>query len=371
MATVLDYLDWRGDLPFPSAPFCEVDNLILSLLAYFDFSGPEFSSDGQPLVLREAAERYIRLHPRKKDALGILLPDQLFDLLEKAGKSRRFGPLRLWAHENRVDENREMQFSATTFSLDSRMTFVAFRGTDDTIVGWKEDFNMSYRFPVPAQVEAARYLDRIAGQTTGPILVGGHSKGGNLAIYAATFCAPDIQPRIRRVWSNDGPGFFPEVLATPQYRAIRSRVCAVLPRSAIVGMILDSDSEAVIVESSAVGPLQHDGMTWQVMGPAFVRAAGLSRSSRQADRTFHSLVREMAPEQRREFTETLFSACKDLGARTLSDLTAGDRRGLLRVMGEKISNFDKGTRESFFRALRAVLRTDEESGAELPEETKS
>ena len=219
---------------------------------------------------------------------------------------------------------------------------------------------MSYLFPVPAQEEAARYLERVAGEAVGPLLVGGHSKGGNLAVYAAAFCAPAVQARVRRVWSNDGPGFFPQVLSTPEYRAIRSRVCSILPRSAIVGVILDSDSKTVAVESSAVGPLQHDGMTWQVMGPAFVRSDGLSRSSRQADRTFHSLIREMAPEQRKEFIDTFFSACKDLGARTLSDLTAGERRGTLRILGDKLSSFDKGTRDSFFRALRTVLRAEEE-----------
>ena len=359
MANVLDYLDWRGDLPFPSAPFCEVDNLILSLLAYMDFSDPERSAEDPPL-LSEAAERFFRLHPRKKGALGVLLPDQFYDLLEKAAKSRRFGSLRLLAHENRVDEELETQFSATTFTLDSRMTFVAFRGTDDTIIGWKEDFNMSYRFPVPAQEEALRYLERVAEMVSGPLLVGGHSKGGNLAVYAAAFCAPAVQNRIHRVWSNDGPGFFPQVLACPEYRAVRDRICSILPRSSIVGVILDSDSETVLVESSAVGPMQHDGMTWQVLGPAFVRAKGPSRSSRQADRTFQSLVQEMAPEQRREFAETLFSAFKELGTSTLTDLANRERLATLRVLGDRLANFDKGTRDSFFRSMRAVLRADDD-----------
>ena len=366
MATVFDYLDWRGDLDFACAPFCEVDNLILSFLSYLDFSGLVLEGDTVGLPLERLAPLYFVHHPRRKGGLGLLIPDRLYDLLEDAAASRRFGCVRLWGHRSKLDEGRQLQFSATTFTLGSGQSFVAFRGTDDTIVGWKEDFNMAVDFPVPAQEEARAYLTFVASRTADRLLLGGHSKGGNLAVYAAAFSSPEVQRRIDAVWSNDGPGFREETLAHPGYRAIRHKVCSLLPRSSVVGVLLHSDPEPIPVESSAVGALQHDGLTWQVLGPAFVRAEELSRSSRQVEKTFHSLLEEMEPEQRRSLIDDVFSATRELGAKTLSELVAdGKKRQSLKAISGALTGLEKETRDSLFRAIRAAFRDEENPEEEI------
>lgn len=363
MANVFDYLDWRGDLSFSAAPFCEVDNLILSLLSYLDFSGIVLEGDAVGLPLSQIAPLYFELRPRQKGALGLLLSDQILDLLEDAAASRRFGAVRLWGHRSKWDEGRELQFSATTFTLGSGTSFVAFRGTDDTLVGWKEDFNMAVRFPVPAQEEALDYLRFVGEKTAGPLMVGGHSKGGNLAVYAAAFCEQGVQDRIGTVWCNDSPGFLPEMLERPGFRAVQGRIRSLMPRSSVVGVLLSSGWESVPVESSAVGALQHDGLTWQVLGPQFVRAEGQSRSSRQVDKTFHNLLLELDPAQRQQVIDDVFSVGRELGARTLSDLMAdGKKRQSLRAISNKLTGLEKEARESIFRALRAAFRDDEEGG---------
>lgn len=360
MANVFDYLDWRGDLSFSDVPCCEVDNLIFSLLSYLDFSGALLEGDTVGLPLHQAASLYFSLHPRKKGSLGLLLSERILELLERCAASRRFGSVRLWGHRNRWDAERELQFSATTFSLGNGSSFVAFRGTDDTIVGWKEDFNMSVRFPVPAQEEAARYLMDMAPKTGDRLLLGGHSKGGNLAIYAASFVPEQIQRRIDTVWSNDGPGFLPEMFSHPGYMAIRHKIRAIMPRSGVVGVLLGSDWDTAVVDSSAVGALQHDGLSWQVLGPAFVRVEGLSRSSRQADKTFHNLLLEMEPNRRRQLIDDIFSVSRELGADTLSDLAADGRRTeSLRAISGKLMGLEKDTRESIFRALKSAFRESE------------
>lgn len=366
MANVFDYLDWRGDLPFCCAPCTEVDNLIFSLLSYLDFSG---ILPGTPpgLPMEEVLPLYLERHPRGGEKLGLLIPNELKDLLEQAAACPRFARVGMWASHTCSDAVRELQFSALTFTLGCGQSFVAFRGTDDTIVGWKEDFNMSYRFPVPAQEEARVYLDRIAPLTGDRLLLGGHSKGGNLAVYAASFCSPQIRDRIDRVWSNDGPGFLPQLFTAPGFLAVRDRVVSILPRSSVVGIMLSLDWETVVIESSALGALQHGGLTWQVMGPSFVRARGLSRGSRHLDKTFHNLLLELDPGQRRRVIDDIFSAGEELGASTLSDLAAEGRRGeSLRHISSKLTGLEKSARDSIFRALRSAFRDDGEEGEEFP-----
>ena len=363
MANVFDYIQWRGDLSFAAAPLNEVDNLILATLSYLDFSGllPE-----EGLPLSQVSQRYFQLHPYQKEPLGLLLPSQFQDLLLQAGASARFAPVRVWAHVNQIDEVREMQFSATAFSLGEGTTYVAFRGTDDTLVGWKEDFNMTVSFPVPAQEEAAAYLDGLALSTGDRLVLGGHSKGGNLAVYAAAFCTPAVQDRIQTIWCSDSPGFSAQLFRFPPYRRIRERIRALVPRSSVVGLLLDNDWELVPVESSALGLLQHNGLTWQVMGPRFLRAEAISKGSLQADKTLHALLRELDGEQRQQLINGLFSSWQQSGAKTLSDLVTEGRKGqTLRAIYDTLSHFDKNMRDSFLRALPAAFR-DESSSKESP-----
>ena len=360
MANLFDYLDWRGDLPFSAAPFCEVDNLIFSLLSYPDYSSLLLEQDRVGLPLEKLAPLYFTHCPRRQGGLGLLLSDKIFDLLERAASTPRFAGVRVWGHRSRADKGRELQFSATTFSLGCGESFVAFRGTDDTLVGWKEDFNMTVSFPVPAQEEAAAYLDFVANSTADRLLVGGHSKGGNLAVYAAANCGEDVQARIVSVWSNDGPGFSPEALATPGYLAIRDRVHPLMPRASVVGILFDWDPEPEVVESTANGAFQHEGLTWQVLGNAFVRAPEQSRGSRQLDRSLHVLLQEMDLPCRRQLIDDVFSVGQELGVETLAELVAdGRRRQSFRAISAKLTGIDRDTRDCFLRALKGIFREEE------------
>ena len=211
MANILEYLDWRGDLTLSERPFNEVDNLILAEICYLDFSG--FVPAGfqtQQVTLQAAASAYFTAHPETN--MGVLVPDQIPVLVEHAAKTARFGDIRLLGYVNRIDEETQTQFSAVTMLLPDGSAYVAFRGTDDTIVGWKEDFNMAFTPEIPAQKYAAEYLRQVsAALPFRPLLVGGHSKGGNLAVYASVFCGQEVQKRILAVYNNDGPGFVPAV----------------------------------------------------------------------------------------------------------------------------------------------------------------
>ena len=212
--------------------------------------------------------------------------------------------------------------SVLSFLLDDDRVYVAFRGTDNTIVGWKEDFNMSFLYQTEGQIRAAQYLNDCYGDTSYELLVGGHSKGGNFAVYASAFCQPAIQDRITCVYSNDGPGFLKEITTQESYERIVSRVVSTIPESSIVGMLLENEMDHRVVKSSQTGAMQHDAMSWEVLGNHFVFAENLSESSVMLDRTLKNWIYGLSAEEREDFVNILFGTLQSTGATTLDELTA-------------------------------------------------
>lgn len=318
MSNILDYLDWRGDVTFAQSPFCEVDNLILCKLCCADFTGviPE---EGEPMSVAEAAEGYFAAHPEGSH-LGVLIPAEIPALVKKLPETARFKDMLLYDYINRIDLAREEQFSALTAWIPDGTAFVAFRGTDDTIVAWKENFNMGASDAVPAQQDAETYLRRAAWKTELPLRVGGHSKGGNLAVFSALHNDPQVQDRILDIYNNDGPGFRESVLDTPAYRRIRARVSTLVPQYSLVGMLLSHEEEYEIIRSDETGTAAHNGFTWEVRGTRFVRCRDFALRSRLFDSAFHAWAAEMDLEQRQRFVDALFSVLTSTGATTLTDL---------------------------------------------------
>ena len=221
MANVFDYLDWRGDIDMSASRFCEVDALILSLLSYLSFDGivPEAGAVPFLSVAREFLARYEKAEEKEK---GIRL--KTVSLLSRAAKSKRFSSLSVGRYVSRTEERAQMQFAAISFFGENGESYVCFRGTDDSLVGWKENLNMSFLAPVPAQAEAVSYLESVAADRAGRLYVCGHSKGGNLAFYAAVMCAPALQERIERAYNLDGPGFSHEFLTRTEYAQMRPKL---------------------------------------------------------------------------------------------------------------------------------------------------
>ena len=331
MANMLDYLAWRGDIALTERPFNEVDNLILSELAYARFEdivpGPEA---GGEVTLARAAARY-----RELGYTSALINDP-GALLAAAGESARFSAVRLSRYVNRIDPARAVQFSAVCFALPDGTLYVAYRGTDDTLVGWREDFNFAFTRTI-GQAEAAEYLNRAAAGFGGPLRVGGHSKGGNLAAYAASFCAEDVKARILNVYSNDGPGFNQSVARSAEYGAMLDRISLIIPESSLVGVLLDNRAKRRVVKSSASGVLQHNPLTWQVRGTAFEGVDGQSAASLFMDETLGRWLDGLSDEQRRNLVSAIFDSMDASGAVTLAEMNENkwDSYGaILKAAGE-------------------------------------
>ena len=228
--------------------------------------------------------------------------------------SRRFSDLTLCAYVSRTDEETQTQFSALTALLPDKTAYIAFRGTDDTIVGWKEDFNLAFLPVVPAQRMAAEYLAAAAAALPShPLRVGGHSKGGNLAVYSAVFCGEAVQNQLMRVYNNDGPGFRTSLLGLPEHRRVADKITTILPESSVVGMLLEHEERYEVVRSTQSGLWQHDGFSWQVRGEKFEHLPDLTEGGKLVDETIRTFILSLSPEQRVAFTDALFDilTCTD------------------------------------------------------------
>jgi len=357
MANFMDYLDWRGDLTVKQSPFNIVDNLILSTLVYIDFEQTGFDLSGRNSVtIKEAGEKFSLLHADEKMNLGRVIPDEVFTLFDELSRCKRFRNMKLSHYVNQIDEREEKQFAAITVEVGDGNFCIAYRGTDDTIVGWKEDFNMCFQSPVPSQIQAVEYLQQVAYSKLGKIYMGGHSKGGNLAIYAATFCSSFVRRRIRQVCSFDSPGFTQEILKTDAYKALAGRIYRIIPQSSMIGILFEHDEPYEVVSSTQIGLFQHDMFSWQVLGEDFVYVDDISSSSTTVEHTMKEFIASMTIEERKKFVEALFYVFEETGAKTLSQLKIRDVAAILRRMSKE----DHDNRKVLSQALRMLLQILEE-----------
>lgn len=360
MANLLDYLDWRGDLTLDQAPFNEVDNLILAEVSFVDFGGivPP-PGMGQSVPLRTAADAFFARFPEgEKIDMGVLVPDAIPDMLRKMAASRRFGDMGLNCFVDWLDAERGEQFAALTVEIGDGRLYLSFRGTDDTLAGWKEDFDLSWLPEVPAQKKAAQYATQVARQyPRRRLLLGGHSKGGNLAVYAGVFCPAAVQRRIDTVWSNDGPGFRDDFADLPQHRRIGERIVSIVPKSSVVGMLLEHEEDYTVVDSDQLGFLQHDGFSWQVMGNHFVTLRQVTKQAHLSDLELRAWVRSMSPEQRGKFVDAMFTVLTASGAATLTDLKAESFKAV-GPMVRAMKDLDKGTRDGLLQFMGLLFRSN-------------
>jgi len=322
MANILDYLDWRGDLTFDQAPFNEVDNLLLSQLVYVDLAGIVPGPESREKIrVAEASRIFFATHDEQKILEKISMTKTAMYVLKKMAESERYKDALLGGYVNDISIEEQSQFAVLCVYLGDRSLFVAFSGTDDTIVGWRENFNMGYLEATPGQRKAVDYLNRMVGIGQWKVRVGGHSKGGNLAVYAAVHCRPIIKRKIISVYSNDGPGFSKEMVASEAYQEILPKIRTIIPESSIVGLLLEHEEEVQVVKSTNVGVGQHDAMSWEVLGTHFVYTDKVAEQSLFIDETMKTWLLELDATQREIIVDAVFEMLDDLNIRTVDDFT--------------------------------------------------
>lgn len=340
MANIIDYLEWRGDVPFDIDPFNEVDALILSELVYVPFDGivpgPGLK---EKIQIEDLCKKFFEKHSKEelmaRTAFTKLAPFLMHGLIN----SKRFGSTKLCGFVNQIDKDNISQFSACTFYLNDGTIFVAFRGTDDTLVGWREDYNMCYSDGTGGQLKAVEYLNKNFARTMKPIRVGGHSKGGNFAVFSSAFCKMHIKDSIIDVYNFDGPGCIQDILKRAEYKSIIGRVHKFIPDESIIGLLLYSKADTKVIGSSAKGITQHDPFSWNIIRNKFEYKEDVTASAKKIDEIIKKWSDEVDYESRALFGEIFFSTLASMGATKLSQITSNRAKSLVNIRKE-IQNLD-------------------------------
>lgn len=332
MSNILDYLAWRGDLTLDKDPFNSIDALILSCLSYVDFDRVVPSKAQGRITIEKAAEKFFSLHSAEELAQDKSFISFAPAMLRALSQSERFKNAYLSNYVNDTDISREIQFAAVEIDTSDDRVFISFRGTDDTIIGWKEDFNLSF-MTVPAENEAAAYLEKVMKGRLDKVRLGGHSKGGHLAVYAALAANSDLTSRIEDIYNFDGPGFNHEAMEADQFKTIKPKISKFIPESSIVGRLLENTVEPLIIKSTELGIMQHDPLSWQLEGKQFTTCDFPDKISNLFDETMTTWLGEMSFEQRKVFVDELFSVFEASGCENLSMLTKVGVKGTRAMIG--------------------------------------
>lgn len=373
MANIMDYIDWRGDIGFDEVGLNEVDSLIFSQLIYIRMKPYLPEEKHSKLTIGQLAKLYFSDNSEKQIEQMPNLFRHASNLLKKMASSERFKNCVLKYYVYDISEEEESQFSAVTIELPDNTVFVSYSGTDHSVVGWKENFNLSYLDETPGQTKAKNYLTYVAGRYTGRqeavdkkadmcnLWIGGHSKGGNLAVFAAMHVDKDIQKHIRKVFNHDGPGFNHKMISTDGYKRIYDRIESFLPQSSVVGVLLEHVDDYEVVKSTNSGPLQHDVFSWEILGAHIVKADGLDRNSVRLDRTLRNWIGGMDEAQRRQFVDVLFSIASDSNFENLDQMSFKQLIGMIKAADELSKddwNVLKDTVRQLIQAGVGVVRDD-------------
>lgn len=349
MNNIITYAE-ENRMSFSRREFCPVDSLILSWFTYLRWPAD---------LLEIYTWKGIRLQELFRAECFDVIFEGIWDelsshrLFTAMAASPRFRDIVVMGYAQQLDVDKEKQFAAISFRLSPGLYYIAFRGTDSTLVGWKEDFNMAFQYPVPSQVEAEKYLAEAASHCFGRLIVGGHSKGGNLAVYSAANCSASIRNRIERIYSHDGPGFLGEVLKSPQFSRISDKIDKTLPQSSLIGMLLEQQEQFRIIKSNKISFWQHDPFSWVVDGDDFYMIRQLTADARFLDLTLNEWILSLSRQQRERFVDVLYGILESNDIETWSDLRT-DLVKNVPAIARTFSRLDGDTRYFLIKAVKGL-----------------
>lgn len=322
MKNMLDYIKEFGHVSFEERAFSEIDALVLTELEYLPLEKvvPSDENGENFVTVKEIAE-YMQEHKQELfDENPMMITQERHEVSQVIADAPRFQLLKFFGVVSEWDKDTTKQFAAVTVEVEPSVRLVVFRGTDETLIGWKEDFLMTYSPLVAAQTDAKEYLAKQASLFDGDLMVSGHSKGGNLAIYAAATQEEDVQLRIVDIFCFDSPGLYRSVLETKGYQNIVPLAMRYIPQDSLVGLMLESEVPYVIVKSNATGAMQHSAMTWEIEDGQFIKMEKLTKNSQLNDQTLKKWTESVSDEELELFWNVFFELLFSVGIDTVNDL---------------------------------------------------
>lgn len=323
MPNYMDYVKSFGNYSFCDKPFCDADNVALCGMYYMPFEqvvSPNI--DDEPVPFAEASRKLFALRGNKHTAVGLVLLKNISELMMLMTEYKRFQEMKMVACVNVFEKNPDVQFNACTFILPDNTLVVIFRGTDDSLRGWKEDFDILVKDSIPSQKLAVDYLQMIADKFDGDIIVCGHSKGGYVAQYGAMYSSKEVRDRIKLLYNNDGPGFKTyDYITSDNYKELLPKYKHFVPQSSLIGMILCHDDDYTVIKSNRIsGPLEHDLVSWQIDGDKVVEMKSLTPLGKIQDLVLYNLVKNLTDDQKKALDTVLQDSFDGTGQDGLLDV---------------------------------------------------
>ena len=365
MADLFDYLLWRGDLDFVQSPFNKIDALLLAQISYSKVDGLLSDSFNHAKTLSQLSKD-IKSASDYKERLnvGVLINNRVTELLDKCSKTNRFKDMKVCGYRSIFNQEDAEQFSGFCFLYGKKweQKAVVLKGTDDTLVGWHEDFDLSWKEEIPSQRDSLKYFADVCHHfKSGKITLIGHSKGGNLVVNTAAKCGEKLQRRIADVYNFDGPGFSAAFFESDDFMRVETKIHSYFPSFSLVGVVFSHQKNFTIVQSSASAAWQHDMLTWNILGIDFETAKDFTKESKAFCRNLNAWLEKLSVEQKRNFVDAMFSMADATGASSLTQLKNDNKIAVSGKILSVVTSMDKETRSEVFKIislLTDVIRTD-------------
>lgn len=322
MGNLITYVQQYGAQTFEDKSLTDIDVLVLTEIAYlpFDEIVPKSCDVTEAISLEQLGKEFDQIKEKQQELNPFMITSERIELLEVVSKSQRYKEIKVFGFLNDIDDDLTKQFAAVCYQWEEDKRWIIFRGTDETLIGWKEDFMMTYSDLIPAQTDAIEYLKKQAETFSGTLNVSGHSKGGNLSLYASAMQDEAIQNRIEQIYCWDSPGVHRSILGTEGYQRVVSKAKRYIPQDSIVGMMLESQVPYQIITSQGVGISQHSALMWNIEDDQFEQLTEITKNSQLTDQTFKQWTEVVSDEELKLFFDTFFELFFEMGVETVNDV---------------------------------------------------
>ena len=357
MGNLITYVQQYEAQTFQEKLVTDIDILVLTEIAYLPFDEIVSSSfeEKTAISLNQLGKEFETIKEKEHKNNPFMITKERIQLLDVVSKSLRFKDVKVFGFMNDIDDELTKQFAAVCYQWEEESRWIIFRGTDESLTGWKEDFMMTYSDLIPAQTDAIEYLRKQAELFSGSLNISGHSKGGNLSLYASAMQEEDIQHRIQQIYCWDAPGVHRSILNTEGYQRVVSKAKRYIPQDSIVGLMLESQVPYHIIESQGSGISQHSALMWNIEDDHFVELTELTRNSQLTDQTFKQWTEVVSDEDLKLFFDTFFELIFEMGVETVNDVYYNFRM-YMRQFFEKAYQMDTEKREILLRVGRLLFQ---------------